>query len=289
MMKAFILNEPQFCDQWFRATAMEELAINTRLPMIRELCTKAEQYYPDNAYIHYYLAMVLWKFGDPSKFDATRDEILREMRAGNKKSSCYFWFFPPLRPIMDYGIKPTLSAGLTEAQYTDHWQQCGHVDPNLVAPMLIQLAEGTRNDEKSPPEGGLEWPKDKDDLATIMEFTYKVCRVQPMDRSLFSLQSQILVPVVSRLKPGSDDALKFADVMRFLNDEYRDAAQFLYDRKLVASRTQLDVTGIALAETRNSRQSTVVEECQGREAAFLKRAGEILGLDFHLPQDPKQW
>lgn len=289
MMKAFILNEPQFCDQWFRATAMEELAINTRLPMIRELCTKAEQYFPDNAYINYYLAMVLWKYGDPTKFAATRDEILREMRAGNKKKSCYFWFFPPLKPIMDYGIKPSLSAGLKEAQYTDQWQQCGHVDPNLVAPMMIQLADGTRKDEKSAPEGGLEWPKDKDDLTTIMEFIYKVCRVQPMDRSLFSLQSQVLLPVVSRLKPGSDDALKFSDVMRFLNAQYHDTAQYLYDRKFVADRTQLDVTGIALAETRNSREATVVQECQAREAAFLKRAGEILGIDFQLPEDPKQW
>jgi hypothetical protein len=190
---------------------------------------------------------------------------------------------------MDYGIKPTLNAGLKEAQYTDQWQQCGHIDPNLVAPMVIQLAEGTQSDEKSAPEGGLEWPKDRDDLATVMEFLYKVCRVQPLDRSLFSLQSQVLLPVVGGLKPGSDDALKFAEVMRFLNAQYQAAAQFLFQQRLVSDRTKLDVTGIALAETKNSREPAVVQECQGREAAFLKRTGEILGLDFHLPPDPKQW
>lgn len=289
MMKAFILNEPQFCDQWFRSTAMEEIAISQRLPMIRELCTKAEQYFPDNAFINYYLAMILWKYSDPSKFTTTRDEIMRELRAGNKKNSSYFWFFPPLKPIMDYAIKPTLSAGLKEAQYTDQWQQCGHIDPNLVAPMVIQLAKGMQKDEKSPPEGGLEWPKDKDDLATVMEFVYKVGRVEPMDRSLFSLQSQVLLPVVDRLKPNSADAQKFADLMRFLNAQYQDAAQYLFDRKLVRDRTQLDVTGIALAETRNSREPTVTQECQAREAAFLKRAGEILGLKFNIPSDPSKW
>ena len=28
---------------------------------------------------------------------------------------------------------------------------------------------------------------------------------------------------------------------------------------------------------------------QGPQAAYLKRAGEILGLEFMLPEDPQDW
>ncbi len=277
MMKASILNEPLFCDQWFRATAMEELVLEQRIPMIRECCVNAAKYYPDNAYINYYLALVMDKYTDPAKFSETRDEIMRELRAGNAKPEGAYWFFPPLKPMMDYGLKPSLTAGLKEAQYTDQWRQCGHVDTSTAGQMVIQLTET------------MQWPKDKEDLSTVMEFIYKVGRTKPWDRSLFSLQSQVLLPIVDKLKPGSDDALKFREVMSFLEAQYHDAAEFLYRRNFITDRTKMDALGIAEAETRNSREATIVQECQGRQGAFLKRTGEILGLEFHLPEDPDKW
>jgi hypothetical protein len=277
MMKASILNEPLFCDTWFRATAMEELVLEKRIPMIKECCKKAAEYYPKNAYINYYLALVMDKYTDPAKFDETRDEIMNELRAGNAKPEGAFWFFPPLRPIMDYGLKPTLTADLKEAQFTDHWRQCGHLDMTTAAQMVIQLTEK------------FEWPKDKEDLNTIMEFIYKIGRTKPMDRSLFSLQSQVLLSIVDKLKPGSDDAIKFREVMSFLNAQYHDAAELFFRRNFIKDRTKLDALGIAEAETKNSREPMITQECQGRQAAFLKRAGEILGMDFHLPEDPEKW
>ncbi len=277
MMKASILNEPLFCDQWFRATALEELVLEKRLPMIRECCEQAAKYYPGNAYINYYLALVMNKFTDPAKFGETRDDILRELRAGNAKPEGAYWFFPPLKPIMDYGLKPTLTAGLKEAQYTDHWRQNGHLDTSTAGQMVIQLTEN------------MEWPKDKEDLNTVMEFIYKVGRTKPLDRSLFSLQSQVLLPITVKLKPGSDEALKFREVMSFLNAQYHDTAEILYRHNFLKDRTKMDALGIAEAETQNSREATIVQECQGRQGAFLKRTGELLGMDFHLPRDPAKW
>jgi hypothetical protein len=277
MMKAFILNEPLFCYEWFRASAMEELAIEKRLPMIRELCTKAEQYYPQNSFINYYKMMVIVKFSDPAKFSEYQDELMREIRAGNAKSESVFFFFPPLCPEMNYALKPVLRADLPDAQYIDQWTQSGHLDMNLIAQITIDLSKD------------YTWPKDKDNLQTLMMFLYKIGRTEPRDRSVFSLQSQLMQPIAAKLEPGSPDALKFAEVNRFLNDQYHDIAQLFFDRGYIKDRTKIDVIGVAETEKTTTRQPGVYTECQGRQAAYLKRAGEILGLKFDLPEDPDKW
>jgi hypothetical protein len=276
MLKAFILNEPLVCHEWFRATAMEELAIEQRLPVIRELAAKAGQCYPQNAFINYYKAMVLVKFTDAEKFSTIRDEVLRELKAGNAKRDSFFFFAPPLSPIMSYGIKPTLSAGLKEANFVDQWAQCGHVDPKQAAQVVTQLMKD------------MTWPKDKSDITAIMYFLYKIGRTMPQDRSVFALQVEVLNPLIAQLEPGSDEALKFKQVMDFLAAQYHDAAQALYPN-IIPDRTKLDALGIAGAEAFNTREPRVYTECQGREAAYLKRAGEILGLSFPLPKDPAKW
>ena len=44
--------------------------------------TKAEQYDPQNHYINYYKALLITQYTPPDKFAEVRDEVLREIRAG---------------------------------------------------------------------------------------------------------------------------------------------------------------------------------------------------------------
>jgi hypothetical protein len=214
---------------------------------------------------------------DPAKFSDVRDEVLGQIRQGNTKPRGYFFFPPPLRPSYAEATNAVLGTSNTEARYVDQWMLFGHYDPRVVDQVIQQMLPT------------LTWPKDKQDIGELIYMLYQIGRTQPYDRSLFSLQLKILDYYLQKAEPGSQDSLKLADALRFLNEEYRSVANQMYAVKVIKDPTKTDLLGIQQQEFSHSRQNNLGRMIQGPEGAYIKRAGEILGIKFPLPADPREW
>jgi len=279
LLKIHILTEPHLCGDWLRTGAMEELAINKRLPDVRKLFEQAEKYWPDDDYVNYYRALLVTKYTDPAKFGEIRDEVLREIRAGNKKPAdrSFFFFPPPLAPRITRVLIPKLEATTTEAQYIDHWNHFGHISQDDVAQLVDQLI------------ATMSWPADKEDVGEVMFMLYRLGQIGPVDRSFFAIQLRVLTPFAQKAQRGSDDALKLGDALRYLTSQYVTVATYFNSVNLLPDLTKLDVVGVAELEGTRSRYQAIFETCQGHEAAYLKYAGGALGLKFDLPADTEKW
>jgi hypothetical protein len=276
MLKVNMLTAPHQVSDWFRNRAMEEMAIAKEIPQVRELLAKAEQYDPDNAYINYYLVQLDMMYTNPDDFASIRDEVLRQIRAGNHKPHSFFVFPPPLEPYQAQVGFTRLQTAETEARFADHWQLFGHYDALLTGKVLTALLPT------------LSWPQDKDDIGELMYWLYNMGRTLPFDRSMFALQMKIL-DFYQRATDGSPEQLKWAEAGRFLTDQYHSVAQELYQRQLLEDSNKLDFLGVEHVEMRTTRQDSVKAVIQGPQAAYLKRAGEILGIKFPLPENPANW
>jgi hypothetical protein len=262
---------------WLRSQMAEDVVIGERLPEVRELLTQAKKYYPDNHYINYYHAQLVARYGGAEGFDAVHDEVMREIRAGNLKRDGFFFYPPPLPPYPLQIKNVELVGTEAEAKYVDQWNFFGHYDPAAVS-IIINRATETLN-----------WPEDKAEVGDLMYFLYQIGRTRPFDRTMFSLQLMLLNPLLEKLEPGSPEALKLAEVIRYLNAQYRTVAQQLYKKGLVTDPTLIDVRGINMLETTGSHAAVLRETIQGPQASFLNKAREILGLELPLPADPSLW
>jgi len=277
LLKVHIMTAPRQCNEWLRAGALEEVAISKRMPELRDLLAKAATYDPQNHFINYYTASIITKFTDPAKFSEVRDDVLREIRAGNQKPRGYFFFPPPLRPLYGEATNAILLENATEARYVDQWLLFGHYDVRVMDQIIMQLLPT------------MSWPKDKQDAGELMYMLYQIGRTKPYDRSLFSLQLKIVDYFMQKAEPGSKDSLKLAEASRFLNEQYRTVANQLYAVKVITDPTKTDLIGIQEQEMGRSRQNNLERMIQAPEAAYLKHAGESLGIKFPLPADPQEW
>lgn len=277
LLKIHIMTAPHLCHDWLRAGALEEIAIARRIPEIRELFDKAEQYAPDNHYVNYYNALTITKFTPAEEFAEVREEVMREVRTGNRKPLGYFSFPPPLRPFEAVWRPVRLDGTETQAVYVDHWILFGHYDLEAMHRLLTQALPD------------LQWPQDKQEISELMYMLYQLGRTKPFDRSYFAMQLRALEPYLQRADPGSQEALDLAAALRFLNDQYQSVGLTLYRRGEITDSTKIGVEGIYELEVGATHQQTLLDAIQGPQAAYLKRAGEILNLDFPLPEDPEDW
>ena len=260
-----------------RGIAGEELALQARLPDVRKLFDKAEELWPKNSYINYQRALLVTRLTPPEEFAKVRDEVLDQVRKGNQKQQGAFYFPAPLSPVYQYGQMPRLKAKYKSAVYVDFWTEFGHFEPSVVADLIVKLQQQ------------MTWRKDKADAGEVMFMLYKLGTVLPKDHSLLSLQVQVLQPFSEKAKQDSAEQKQLSEVLRFLNDQYITVARELYNEGLLKDATKLDVIGVAQMETRYPRNTMIIDLCQGHQAAYLKRAGEVLGLKFDLPANPEEW
>ena len=278
MLKVNILADSHKCHDWLRSQMAQQIAINKRLEMIEDLLDKAEQYYPDNHYINYRKALLMVRYTPPEEIPGIMDKLIGELRKGNAKPSGYFNYPPPLEPFPHDVQKVRLTGSETEAKYVDQWMLYGHYDTQAISLLVDVLVQN------------LNWPEDKEDIGELMYFLYQIGRTKPYDRSMFSLQLKVLNPMLERqADSGSEEAKKLAEALRFLTSQYQEVANSLYTRKLIVDSWKLDVRGINDVEVGGSHMKNVREIIQGPQAAYLQRAGEILGIDFPLPENPRLW
>ncbi len=277
LMKAWIIYAPNYCGDWLRAGVDEKLAVNAALPDIEQLFATAEKYDPDNAYINYSHALTLYRFSDPAEFDSIKDTLLREIRAGNRKSRSYFFFPPPLLPNSKDARVALLFGTETEAIFYDHWHQFGEYPASAVRSIIDRLCQS------------LTWPQDKQDIGEVMYFAYAVGRTEPYDRSYFHMQQRVMDIIMGQQNDNAAERRKLAEEARYLVEQYKTTAQAFYDRKLIKDAKNIDVSGIEELEQGGSRKINLKEIIQRREAGFLKHFGETFGLDMPLPENPEEW
>ena len=280
LLKIHIITAPHQVHDWFHSGAGEKLAIADQLPMIMDCFSLAEKHMPDNHYVNYYRAILLHKlnpYAVDASFENIREELLREIRAGNRKPYGFFSFPPPLHLFGYKAKRPTLRAEETKAVYVDHWANFGFYDSDAVSDMVKKLT------------ADMTWPEDKDNIAEIMYFLYQLGLTQPYARSFFSWQLMVLDQFASKLEPGSDDALAFAEVSRFLNNQYHDVATRMFRMGSIKDSNKVNVDGLVEAEGRALRRTNLEVMLQGKQAAYLKKVEEVLGLSFPLPDDPAEW
>ena len=206
-----------------------------------------------------------------------RDEAMREVIAGNNKANGNFYFPPPLRPYATIANPIVLQEDSQEAIYYDHWNFFGMIAEDNMRNLVDLLMKD------------LTWPDDRDSYRDIMLAIYKVGAIKPPSRSFFSMQYGVINELQQDAESGSQAALDFAAVSRFLNQQYFELANEMLKRRVLEDATQLDVNGVQTAERRTVRLDPDVKQLQKRQAAYLKRAGEILKLDFNLPENPEKW
>ena len=277
LLKIHILSAPHQCHEWFRGSAGEEYVLANRLEELRELFSQAEKYDPENSYINYYHALLVVQLTPDFEINEVRDEVYRELVAGNNKQSGSFIFPPPLKPKVDSASLIRLTGNEQSAVYYDQWSFFGSFPEETVAKMEGFLLSGWN------------WESNRDEYEQLMLAIYKMGRVKPLTRSFFSLQYGVITQLQQAAEPGSQEALDFAAVARFLNQQYFDLTNDLLRKNVLRDATQLDVNGVAKAEKMAFRRKSDVDRFQKRQAAYLVRAGEILGLDFDLPEDRGEW
>lgn len=277
LLKVFVYTEPHRCHDWYRGTAMEELAIAQLMDKIDEAFRKAEEFYPANAYINYYHAMTKNYYTDPAKFGEIREELLREVRAGNRKPDAYFYFPPPLLPYTAEAQIPRLFGTETEPKYVDQWLFFGSWNYNAAHGLLDALSKDLR------------WPRDKQTIGDLMFMAYRLGATKPYDRSFFGWQQILLDKWLAQEDLPTAERTKLAEAARYLTGIYREQALALYEKKVIKSETKLDVAGISEVESGASRQVNIAENLQAPQARYLAYFGEKFGLDFPLPEDPEDW
>ena len=222
---------------------------------------KAESKAPENGYINYYNASITSKFSEPSAEFPERDEILREIRAGNKKIYVNFFFPPPVPAFADVYWQPILREEIPTAVYIDHWNQFSMHDTQDIANMVTRLSST------------MSWPEDKDDIGELMVMLYQLGRTQPYDRSFFSLQLRLLNPFSESVANGSDDALELADILRYLNDQYQTVGNRLYTSGEISDPAKVGAVGIHETELRYAHRRKLADVIQRHHKAFLPACG----------------
>lgn len=277
-MKIYTLTEPHQAHEWTRSTALETDALRMRIKDVSDIYDKLEDADPNNAFVNYSRALLLAKLYTPEFGEEPIREIIRELRKGNSKKRGRFYFPPPLAPHTHDAIKPKLYASQTEPVYVDMWLHWGNLDPFAVGQM-VRITDSS-----------LSWPQDKKDIGEVMYALYALGRLEPFDRTFFNLQLKCLHRKQQAQAPGSQEQINLAAATRFLNDQYLTVAKRMYADKLVTDETRLGV--LAIEDMENSSMSGkkyMYKYMQGPQAAYLKKAGEILGLEFPLPEDPEKW
>lgn len=276
LLKIWIVTAPNLCHDWYRAGLDEEMAIAAALPDLLDLYSKAEQYDPDNSNINYEKACTLFRYTPPEKHAAIRDDLLREIRAGNLKTTSYFTFPPPLDVHAHEAKLILLNEFEYEARYYDHWNQFGNYSGSDISEIITSLISQ------------LQWPKDKDEIADVMFFAYSAGRTKPYSRSFFSMQHVIMNSLLAQTKEGSKERLKLAEAARNLNDQYKTVTTQMLSKRILKDSTLLDAAGVEKVE-QGLRQLNVEEHLQPHQAAYLKRFGEIMGVEFPLDKNPENW
>jgi hypothetical protein len=277
LLKIHILSAPNQCHEWVRGAAGEELVLASRLEELRSLFEQAQKYDPDNAYINYYHAVLFSTLVPPDQFSTIRDEVYKELVAGNKKWNGRAYFPPPLSPYAESAAPVKITEYETTPVYYDQWSFFGIFAENSVKTMLDMLMQD------------MQWPQDKDKIKELMFAVYKLGAVKPLSYSYFSLQMGILMRFQEAVTPNSQDAFDLGAAARFLNQQYLSLANDMLKARILENAKQLDVAGIEVAERRIFRRETELGKFQKRQAAYLLKMKEVLGIDLDLPDDPKQW
>lgn len=277
LLKVFVYTEPHRCHDWYRGTAMEELGIAQQMDKIDEAYRKAEQYYPENAFINYSHALTKNYYSDPALFGEIREELLREVRTGNRKAESYFFFPPPLRPYAAEAPVPRLFGTETEPKYVDQWLFFGSWNYTAAHGLLEALVNS------------LSWPQDRDEIGDVMFFAYRLGATKPYDRSFFGWQQIMLDKWLSQEDLPTAERTKLAEAARYLTGVYRDESQKLLQKGLLKDETKLDLAGISEVESGASRQVNIAENLQAPQARYLAYFGEKFGLRFPLPEDKEDW
>lgn len=277
LLKVFVYTEPHRCHDWYRGSAMEELGIAEQMDQIEDAFHKAEQFYPANAYINYYHAITKYQFTDPARLNEIREDLLREIRAGNLKHDNYFYFPPPLPFYTAEAQRPRLFGTETEPKYVDQWLFWGNWNITAANDLLEALS------------ADLSWPRDKQTVADLMYFAYRLGNTKPYDRSFFAWQQILLDKLLARKDLAEKDRVQLMTAARYLGEIYREQAERLYQKKAIVDPTMLDVAGISQVESGISRQLNVEENLQGPQARYLEHFGQLFGIKFPLAKDPKDW
>jgi hypothetical protein len=260
-----------------RTQAMEDVAISDKLNEVNRLFTLAEKYDPDNSFINYWHAQILFRYTPPEDLDKIRDELMREIHAGNNKHDNEFVFGAPLPPRLKDVKQPILTAEQTDPVYIDQWVQFGSYSGQTLEGMVGALLPK------------LSWPRDKDEIADLMYMYYNLGRTIPYDRSYFSMQQQILNKIRHDVNAKSPEQAKLAAAGRFLDEQYQSVANKLYDIGRIKDSNKVNEVGINEQEESYSRQMDLPDYMQGPQAAYLERFAELTGVKFPLPEDKTKW
>lgn len=277
LTKIYIITAPHQAHEWLLEGAMEDVTISGKMPEVNKLFNQAEKYDPDNAYINYWHAQLLFRYTDHNDLPKVWDQIKREIHAGNQKTDNYFVFGAPLAPRQTVPQIPLLTAEQKDPIYADQWLQFGSYSGQTIELMVQELLKT------------LKWPKDKDTITDIMFMYYNLGRTEPYDRSYFSMQQVVLDKIRHDVDPKTEEGRKLAEVGRFLDAQYQTQGNKLYQYQIITDPRQIGVTGINWVEETGSRKLNIREFLQGPQAAYLQKFGEVMGVKFALPEDPSKW
>jgi hypothetical protein len=275
--KIFIITAPHQAHEWMLQGAMEDLTIADKMPEVNKLFNQAEKYDPDNAFINYWHAQLLYRYTPPEELPKVWDQIQREIHAGNHKKENYFIFPAPLAPRQIVGQAPIITAEQTGAVYADQWLQFGSYSGQTIDMLVSERLKM------------LKWPQDKAAIADLMYMYYNLGRTEPYDRSFFSMQHVVLDKIRRDVDPKSDEGKKLAQAGRYLEEQYLTQANKLFKSNEITDSREIGSPGINRLETTRSRHNPLMPYLQGPQAAYLKKFGEIMGVEFPLPEDPEKW
>ena len=275
--KIFIITAPHQAHEWLLEGALEDVTIGGRLPEVAKLFNLAEKYDPNNSYLNYWHAQLIFRYTPHDDLPKVWDQIKREIHAGNRKSDNYFTFPAPLAPRQRDPMLPMLTAEQTEPTYIDQWTQFGGYSGPTMELMAQELLRACH------------WPEDKDTIADVMYMYYNLGRTEPYDRSYFSMQQVALDKIRHDVDVKSEEGHKLAEVGRFLDSQYQTQANSLYTLNVIEDPALVGVSGINRVEETGSRRLNIREFLQGPQAAYLQKFEDVMGVDFPLPEDKEKW
>jgi hypothetical protein len=275
--KIYIISAPHQAHEWLLEGALEDVTIGSKLPEIGKLFNLAEKYDPNNSYLNYWHAQLLFRYTSQDKLPKVWSQIKREIHAGNQKTDNYFVFGAPLAPRQRDPFIPLLTAQQTDPIYADQWLQFGSYSGQTIEFMVQELLKT------------LKWPKDKDTITDIMFMYYNLGRTEPYDRSYFSMQQVVLDKIRHDVDVKSEEGHKLAEAGRFLDAQYQTQGNNLYTYKIIDDPRQIGVSGINWVEETGSRKLNIREFLQGPQAAYLDKFGQVMGVKFPLPEDKSKW
>jgi len=256
---------------------MEDVTIGKELPEVNKLFGQAEKYDPNNAFLNYWNAQLLFRYTPHDDLSKVWSQIKREIHAGNQKSDNYFIFGAPLAPRQRDGFVPLLTAEQKDPIYVDQWLQFGSYSGQTMELMVQELLKT------------LTWPKDKYTYVDVMFMLYNLGRTEPYDRSYFSIQQMVLDKIRHDVDPKTDEGRKLASVGRYLDDQFHTQGNAIYNQGLIKDPAQIGLTGINWLEETGSRKTNLRDYLQGPQAAYLQKFGETMGVTFPLPEDKEKW